>query len=166
MTAELCAVLLLLKTLLTPALRQLILLASVASALYLTGVIWTVQIAHYPLMDRVGPAAWKNYHAGHTYLLSWVVMVPMIVELGAAGLLVLAPPPGIPRAFALAGFALAALTWAATFFVSVPLHNRLAAGWDPAAHRALVATNWLRTALWSGHGLIAVEMVRRLLPSR
>ena len=144
--------------------RSWILLAQLAATLYLSGVIWTVQLAHYPLFARVGSAAWARYHAGHTTRMTWVVLVPMVVELGASGLLAAAPPVGVSRPLAAASFCLAVLTWAATFFVSVPLHGQLSVGWDAQAHRALVSTNWIRTVLWSGHALIALEIVRRLLP--
>ena len=147
-----------------PVVRQWTVLANVASALYMVGVIWTVQLAHYPLMARVGEASWRAYHDGHTRAMGWVVMAPMIVELGTAGLLALAPPAGVPRALAVAGLGCVVLTWVVTFFVSVPCHNQLGAGAFVApAHRALVQTNWLRTALWTGHGLIALEMLRRSL---
>jgi hypothetical protein len=147
-----------------PVVRQWALLANIASTLYMVGVIWTVQLAHYPLMARVGEATWRTYHDGHTRAMGWIVMAPMIVELGTAGLLAFAPPAGNARALAVAGLVCVVLAWAVTFFVSVPCHNQLGAGaFVASAHRTLVQTNWLRTALWTGHGLIALEMLRRSL---
>jgi hypothetical protein len=94
-------------------------------------------------------------------------MLPMIVELGASGLLALGwaggPKESMLRALLWAGAVLAVLTWAVTFFVSVPLHGRLSHRFDRAAIRALVATNWWRTALWSAHALVMLEVLRRLL---
>ncbi|MCW2614348.1 MAG: hypothetical protein JWN08_1342 [Frankiales bacterium] len=33
---------------------------------------------------------------------------------------------------------------------SVPLHGRLAGGYDDAVAARLIGTNWLRTAAWTG----------------
>ena len=58
----------------------------------------------------------------------------------------------------LAGFLLAAI-WVTTALVQVPLHRRLSEGYDASSGRRLVTTNWLRTALWSGRGLLVAGMV-------
>jgi hypothetical protein len=50
------------------------------------------------------------------------------------------------------------LLWLSTFAIQVPLHRRLAGGFDPAIHRTLVTTNWVRTVLWSIRGLLAVAV--------
>ena len=53
---------------------------------------------------------------------------------------------------------MAIITWAATAQLSVPLHDRLAAGFDSEAHRSLVRTNariW--TAAWIIHSLIVLD---------
>ncbi len=39
----------------------LILLANVAAVIFMTGFIWTVQLVHYPLFDRVGEEAFPAY---------------------------------------------------------------------------------------------------------
>lgn len=139
-------------------------LLDLAATLYLWGVIWTVQLVHYPLFARVGLQSWGDYHAAHTRLMTLVVLPAMVTELGASGLLALARPPWLAPGLLWAGFALAALTWAVTFFVSVPLHDTLSRGFDAAAIARLVTTNWLRTAFWTGHALVLLVQVWRLLP--
>ncbi|UOQ75648.1 hypothetical protein MUN84_13300 [Hymenobacter sp. 5516J-16] len=44
---------------------------------------------------------------------------------------------------------LVVLAWVATFFISVPFHNRLAQGYDYVAIDGLVRTNWPRTLAWT-----------------
>jgi hypothetical protein len=148
---------------LPPGLRLLTLLVCLSSALYMTGVIWTVQLVHYALFNLVGKAAWPAYHAAHTQRMTWVVLLPMVLELGTSGLLALSPPGGLPRPLLVLGFLLTVGTWAVTFFVSVPLHGRLGEGWDEAAWRSLVGTNWARTALWTGHAAVMLTALWRLL---
>lgn len=135
-----------------------------AATLYLWGVIWTVQLVHYPLFARVGAAHWAEYHAAHTRLMTLVVLPAMVTELGSSGLLALARPSWLSPPLLWAGFACAVLTWGVTFFVSVPLHDTLSRGFDPAAIERLVQTNWLRTAFWTAHAALLLMQIARLLP--
>ena len=128
------------------------------------GVIWTIQLAQYPLFAKIGAASWAGYHAAYTRSVTWVVLPAMVTELGTSGLLALSRPLWLSPGLLWAGFACALLTWAVTFFVSVPLHDTLGRGFDPAAISRLVATNWLRTALWTAHALLLLAQVWRLLP--
>jgi hypothetical protein len=47
----------------------------------MTGLIWFVQVVHYPLFDEVGQAQFTSYEARHTNLTTIVVVVPMFIEL-------------------------------------------------------------------------------------
>lgn len=139
-------------------------LLDLAAALYLWGVIWTIQVVHYPLFARVGADHWADYHAAHTRLITFVVLPAMVTELGTSGLLALSRPPWLSPGLLWAGFGCAILTWAVTFLVSVPLHDTLARGFDLAAIHRIVLTNWLRTFFWTGHALLLLAQIWRLLP--
>ena len=138
-------------------------LLDLAATLYLWGVIWTIQLIHYPLFARVGAAQWADYHNAHTRLMTFVVLPAMVTELGSSGLLALARPAWLSPGLLWAGFVCAVLTWVITFFVSVPLHDTLSRSFDPAAISRLVATNWLRTGFWTTHALILLLQIWRLL---
>lgn len=148
-----------LKTLLAP-----LFLLDIAATLYMWGVIWTIQVAQYPLFARIGAAQWGEYHTVYTRSITFVVLLAMVTELGASGLLALLRPPWLSPGLLWAGFACAVLTWAVTFFISVPLHDTLSRGFDPAAISRIVLTNWLRTAFWTAHALILLSQIWRLLP--
>jgi hypothetical protein len=45
----------------------------------------------------------------------------------------------------------------------VPQHAALGAGFDEAAHRTLVLTNWLRTVAWTLRGLLVSWMVAKTI---
>ncbi len=55
-------------------------LAQYAAALFMTGLIWFVQIVHYPLFARVlrntAPDAFRAYEASHANRTSFVVFPP------------------------------------------------------------------------------------------
>ena len=139
-------------------------LLDLAATLYMWGVIWTIQVVHYPLFARVGAGEWAGYHSAHTRLITFIVLPAMVTELGTSGLLALTRPAWLSPPLLWAGFACAVLTWAVTFFISVPLHDTLSRGFDPAALSRLVATNWLRTGFWTAHAVILLTQVWRLLP--
>ena len=137
----------------------IVVLAHLTSTLVLVGVIWTVQVVHYPLMALVGEDRFVAYASSHSPRMAAVVMVPWTVQgMTTLGLL-LARPPGVPLGLVLAAAAAAAVPVIVTVVASVPAHVALGAGFDPAVHRRLVRTNWLRTAAWTAHGPIAVAIL-------
>ncbi len=137
-----------------------VVLLHLASTLFMVGLIWFVQVVHYPLMGRVGRAEAVAYEQAHTRLTTWVVALPMLVELASGIALLWVRPAGLSLAQALAGVALLAVVWGSTRFVQVPCHDRLSRAFDPGVHRRLVSTNWVRTGAWSLRGLLVVWMVK------
>jgi uncharacterized membrane protein len=128
--------------------------ASLASSWFMCGLIWIVQVVHYPLFGRVGREGFAAYEAAHARLITPIVGPAMLVELVSSIALLAARPRGMPAWAAWAGVALVGVAWASTAFVQVPLHGTLARGFDEDAHARLVATNWVRTAAWSGHAAL------------
>ena len=131
-----------------------VLLANLALSWFLAGLIWTVQAVHYPLFAAVGRAGFAAYEAAHSRMITAVVGPAMLAEAAAALLLVAARPRAIPAWAAWTAALLLAAIWASTFLVQVPLHGKLAAGFDADAHSRLVGTNWIRTAAWSARALL------------
>jgi len=135
---------------------SLALLIQAAVTLPLVGLIWTVQIVHYPLFDGVGTDGFTEYERRHSVRITWIVAPLMLVELAISGWLAVRVPAGVPAWQCYLGAALTAGIWLSTYFLQVPRHRQLAAGFVPSAHAALVGTNWLRTALWTGRGALAL----------
>lgn len=143
-----------------------LLLANAAATLYMVGLIWMVQVVHYPLFDGVGEAQFAAYEARHTRGMTPIVLPPMLIELATAGLLLAFRPaavkggdPLIPAWMLWGGLGLVLFLWLVTFALSVPQHAKLAQGFDPKAYRLLVDTNWLRTAAWTLRGGLVVWML-------
>jgi hypothetical protein len=138
-----------------------VLLANLASTLAMTGVIWFVQIVHYPLFDKVGAGSFAAYEAWHATRTGWVVAPLMLIEL-ATTLALLAPalrPPAVTAPSVWLAAALLGLVWLSTALLQVPIHNRLALGYDPALVSRLVATNWIRTVAWTLRSAIVLRWV-------
>ncbi|MAD19356.1 MAG: hypothetical protein CMJ52_03935 [Planctomycetaceae bacterium] len=132
----------------------LVLLAQIATSCMLTGLIWTIQVVHYPLFASVGADRFAEYEASHSRLITLVVGPLMLAEAATAIAFLAIRPPSVPMWIPLAGAALLAVVWLTTAFVSVPCHARLADGFDVEAHRRLVDTNWIRTAAWSARAAV------------
>jgi hypothetical protein len=136
-----------------------VVLAHAAATWFLVGLIWTVQVVHYPLFARVGREGFAAYETDHSSRISAVLAVPWVVQGVTTAWLLLAPPAGMPAVLPWAAAALAAVPVAVTIALSVPAHRDLGGGFDAAAHRRLVGTNWLRTAAWTAHGAVAAAML-------
>lgn len=147
----------------TDAVTAGVVLAHAAATLYMTGLIWFVQVVHYPLFAAVGPDRFAEYARRHADRTRWVVGPPMLVEGATAVWLVWDRPEPVPVWVVWAGLALAAVNWVSTAGVQIPCHTRLAHGFDPTSHRRLVFTNWVRAAAWSARGLLAIGVVLALL---
>ncbi|MEM7134750.1 MAG: hypothetical protein AAF702_51280 [Chloroflexota bacterium] len=137
--------------------------AQLTTTLFMTGVIWIVQIVHYPLFARVGRDGFSEYENSHSFLITFVVMPPMLVEIGSAFFMLFLRSPLVPAWSAWLGFALVLLIWLSTFFLQVPQHTILASGFDDAAHRILVSSNWVRTVAWSLRSVLLLWLLTKLL---
>lgn len=61
-----------------------IVLANLAATLTMFGVIWLVQLVHYPLFAGVGADGFTAYEATHQTRITWIVFPAMALELATA----------------------------------------------------------------------------------
>jgi len=134
----------------------ILLLIHAAAAWFMTGLIWLVQIVHYPLFARVGAAGYRDYQLAHKSLITLIVGPAMLIELVAAVLLLFQRRDP----WTMAGVALLAVIWGSTALLQIPLHNAVSSGFDPEVHARLVQTNWIRTIGWTARGLLALYQIR------
>ena len=132
-----------------PANHAALLLASLGTTWFLTGLIWTIQVDGYPLFASVGREVFAAFEADHTSRITPLVGPVMGAELLLAITPLFDRPTTMPIWLAWVGAAIVGVIWLSTAFVQVPLHDRLGRGFDADAHRSLVATNWIRTIGWT-----------------
>lgn len=135
-------------------------LVHLLAAAYMTGLIWFVQIVHYPLLGSVGEGHFLAYARRHQSLTTLVVAPVMLIEALTASLLLWQTwqiRSGL--SLELSGMILLVAVWLSTFLVQVPLHARLATGFLRQTHTLLVRSNWVRTALWTARAFVAVGIV-------
>lgn len=135
---------------------SLVFLVHLAATLFMTGLIWFVQIVHYPLFAAVGGSAFSGYQQKHVRRTGWVVGPPMLVEAATATALLVQPAAALPFSWAGANAALLGVIWLSTWLGQVPQHDRLLSGFLAEPHRKLVFGNWIRTFAWSVRSLLLI----------
>jgi len=138
---------------------SLVLVAQFAATWTMVGIIWFVQVVHYPLFSRVDGPGSGSYAVENQRRTSWVVGPPMAVEGVTALWLAVTPPDGVDRALPLVGMGLLALVLGSTVLLQVPAHARLVDGHEPSTVRRLVGGNWIRTFGWTARGALVAAMV-------
>lgn len=133
-----------------------LLITNLISTWYMVGLIWMVQIVHYPLFAKVGTEHYESYQISHQSLTTWVVGPPMLIEIATAVLLIWSRPASVPDWLIYTALGLLAIVWASTAFLQVPCHEKLTSGFDGAIHSRLVVSNWIRTVCWTGRGLLMI----------
>jgi len=124
------------------------------------GIIWFVQVVHYPLFARSGGDE-RGFAEENQRRTGRVVIPFMLAEGAAAAVLAWMPPAGVPRTAAVIGVTAVAMLWLSTGMIQVPLHARLAReGHSPEIVAALVRSNWVRTLLWTTRAVLAAWMLR------
>lgn len=129
-----------------------VLLLHLVVTAFLCGLIWVVQLVHYPLFDRVDRSGFAAFEAEHSRRITWIVAPAMLLEAVTGAWLLLGAMRGggvLDPAAAATNLLMIALVWLSTATIQVPAHATLSSGFDAEAHRILVVSNWIRTVLWT-----------------
>ncbi|MGY9073215.1 MAG: hypothetical protein ACKVHU_09740 [Acidimicrobiales bacterium] len=137
-----------------------VLVFSAAAPWAMAGLIWMVQVVHYPMLATYSALAPVTAVMDHQRRISRVVG-PLMATEGVTALILLFDRPATMSglsAWVAAGLLGVALLSAA--LVQVPLHRRLAEHHDADAAQRLIVSNWVRTVAWTARGvLLAVVFV-------
>jgi hypothetical protein len=128
----------------------------------MTGIIWFVQIVHYPLMRHVGKGRFTRYLQSHMVLTTFVVAPVMLIEAGAVLYGLFVPNIWLDGDAAQLGAVLLLIIWLVTFFVHVPGHRQLSKDFEARAYRRILFGNWIRAYAWSFRSIILVFSLLRV----
>ncbi len=130
----------------------------------MTGVIWLVQVVHYPLFTQVGEIAFESYHPMHIQYISYLVMPLMLIELFTALYFAYQPPSFLyVPVYWYFGLLLLGIIWGATFLIQVPQHQLLSNGFNADVCHQLVMGNWIRTIAWTVRTILMAYFIYCLL---
>lgn len=132
----------------------LLLAVQVACCIFMTGLIWFVQVVHYPLMKLADAGQFEDYSRKHQQQTTWVVAGPMLLELTTAIWLLISNVAIQLSILYLVALFLLIVVWVSTALLQMPLHGQLLKGHDSNTIRRLVITNWIRTVAWSFRSIL------------
>jgi hypothetical protein len=140
---------------------ELLAVVHLAATAAMCGLIWFVQVVHYPLFAAVGADQFVRYEQQHRFRTGLVVGPLMAVETAGAALLAGIAVTGgaVAGGWAVCGLVLVLAVHLSTIAVQVPLHGTLGEGFDPVIQRRLVRSNWVRTVLWTARLVPAAALV-------
>lgn len=140
-----------------------VLLVHIAATWAMVGLIWFVQLVHYPLFASVGSVDFVAYETQHTRRTTWVVALFMPLEALTAVWLLAEAPEGVSAGLVAVGLVLVAAVWLSTATWQAPMHGRLSDGFDSSLQRRLVHSNWVRTSLWTARGVLVLVLAGQAL---
>lgn len=139
---------------------RLLLLSHAGFTLAMVGIMWSVQLAIYPQFRAVPVDDFVPYITNHSSRIIMVLAPFAPFELILALLVWVLRPDGTSGFLAFVSGLLLAAAWIGTALWYAPMHGQLqAGGYDRDLIERLIVTNWLRTALWSARGVIALYLL-------
>lgn len=135
------------------------LVAGTAATWGMVGLIWMVQVVHYPMLGRISAHEPATAALDHQRRISWVVGPLMAVEGVTALILLVNRPETMSVAAAWAAAVLLGIALLSTVALQVPLHGKLAEGHDDEVIRQLLSTNWIRTIAWTARGVLLAAVL-------
>lgn len=130
---------------LTLLVLQLLLAAAMA------GLIWCIQLVHYPMFAHLDPRIASRAIEEHGRGITFVVAPLMLGELLCA--LALWRMTG--HLCSVLGLILVVALWLSTALLQMPCHHQLTRQFSTLWVRRLVLSNWLRTALWTARAALS-----------
>ena len=146
-----------------PRIAEVAAVAQVVGSVGMFGVIWVMQVVHYPLMRFVSGEQFARFETAHRVRISRVVGPLMLIEGVCVLAFLFAPPASLAWWLPWVGAGVEAVAIGTTAFVSAPLHERLNANFDQATLDRLIATNWIRTIAWTCRAAVAIAMLVAVL---
>ena len=132
--------------------EQSMLAMHLALASLMVGVIWVIQLVHYPSFRFTDREKYVSFQIFHMRKISFIVMPVMVLEFLSGLLLVLYHSNH--ESLLRISFILLLIIWLVTALFFAQVHQKLSKGYDETLVRNLVSLNWIRTLLWTTRTII------------
>lgn len=127
------------------------------ATIFMTGVIWIIQLVHYPMFTGLDARYFESSMISHQKGMSQVVLITMLIELFTGAFLIYIAKDLLT--YFIINFIALLIIWFVTFTISVPCHSRLLVSKNNDIINRLVKTNWTRTFFWSARSLAALYFI-------
>ena len=138
----------------------LIVSVAVTSAAFMAGLLWVIQVVHYPLLREVQVESIIEISQRHQNLITKVVGPAMVIEAASSAAALLVVSSNV-MPIALLNFFFLAVAVYVTIFHAVPLHAKIGRG-ESELIPGLIKVNWIRTAAWSMRIPLGVLLVAQV----
>ena len=112
----------------------------------MVGVIWVIQLVHYPSFKYVNESDYIIFQKYHMSNISYIVFPIMFTELTTAILIFFS---GEKSFFFMLSLICLFLIWVITGVLFTKFHNILQKGKDLKMIDKMIKANWMRTSLWT-----------------
>jgi len=119
----------------------------IVSTSLMVGVIWIMQLVHYPSFNFINVEEYKSFQEFHMKRISIIVIPLMIIEL-TSGVLIFWIYQTDNIFFNISLFCLFFI-WFLTAILFSKMHQKLTLGYQISIVTKLVNLNWLRTISWT-----------------
>ena len=113
---------------------------------FMTGIIWLIQLIHYPSFSFIDKNMYSTFQAFHMNRISFLVGPIMFLELFSGFYLLFFYSESN---FFVINFILNILILTMTIIVFGTIHRKLIEGFKFSLFAKLISMNWIRTILWS-----------------
>lgn len=137
---------------------KIIYLAHIFACFFMTGLIWLIQVIHYPSFRYINQEHFSTFHRLHTNRITFIVGPLMTLEFATGAYLFFQENMSLWSSINLAGIL---VIWLSTAFLSVPAHNKLALSYGDATLQRLISTNWIRTIMWTLRAILLVYLLAK-----
>ena len=123
----------------------ILLLIHLISTSLMVGIIWVIQVVHYPSFHFIGNSRYISFQKFHMERISYIVIPVMLVE-SISGFLLIYDELNL---ILLISMVLLLSIWMLTGFFFASVHQKLVSGYQLEMVAKLVKINWIRTLLWT-----------------
>ena len=123
----------------------ILLLIHLISTSLMVGIIWVIQVVHYPSFHFIGNSRYISFQKFHMERISYIVIPVMLVE-SISGFLLIYDELNL---ILLISMVLLLSIWMLTVFFFASVHQKLVSGYQLEMVARLVKINWIRTLLWT-----------------
>ena len=113
----------------------------------MVGIIWVIQLVHYPSFYFIRKDIFVSFQKFHTDKITIIVAPVMLIEL-ITGILLIYMETNIDIVLTISIFILIAI-WVLTAIYFYKAHQKLMSGYNEEIINQLIKLNWIRTILWT-----------------
>ncbi len=130
------------------------LIIQLALTSFMTGLIWFVQLVHYPIFKLLSKESFADYEKKHIFPTIFVTLPIMLIETICAFILVFFTNTREIVSWTNMGGMF--FLWISTIFIQVPLHTKISKNPTNDKIQKLIRTNWVRTLIWSARFIMLI----------